>query len=369
MIRRTKSLMLLALVLISAFMISSGVFAQWVYYTDASAVDHAISTHISRFVYGEIYITSVSRVNGGRYDSASLEKTAATDVSANIDLSNTASSSVSFEVTFYNGTDTTYYYNEAQTVSSDNNAITYQVSGIAQKDAINPKTYKTVTITFSYKNGISSDSTLDADIHFNFVVDKDSIGIVVARTAVDRFRDILNNVAFSNSYDTLDSAMSSHSNASTVTYIGNVSGSSSSDTQVVERLFGQEFMAMDLDGDGKTERITMMIKRENLDGNNLTGASYTYRSLFSEKTVHGVEMTLYITAEDVSARSVTVYAATFTIPEGGSQWVEIVPLTKGTASTNNYSSGIIGSKNSFNTDTWESDGGKSIDTLVKEAMN
>lgn len=369
MIRKTKSILLIALVVFMAWMMFVGVFAQWVYCNDPSPIDQVVNTHLSRFQYGDIYITAISKPNAGTYDSADLQKTAATDISANIDLNNTANSSVSYEITFYNGSDTIYYYNEAKTLSSDNDGIAYEVTGIAQKDAVSPKSYKTVTVTFSYKSGVSSDTTLTTDIHFSFVVDKDSIGIVVARTAVDRFRDILNNVASPDSYNTLDSAMSSHSNASTVTYIGNVAGSSSNDTQVVESLFGEEFMSMDLDGDEKAERITMMIKREDLDNNVLTGASYTYKSLLSNRTVHGVEMTLYITAEDVSARSVTVYAATFTIPEGGSEWVEIVPLTKGTASTNNYSSGAFGTRNSFNTDTWESDAGKSIDDLVKEATN
>lgn len=369
MFRKAKSILLIALVVFMVWTMFVGVFAQWVYYNDPIPIDQSVTTHLSRFQYGEIYITGVSKVNGGRYDSAELQKTSATDVHADIDLSNSTNSYVSYTVTFYNGSDTIYYYNEAQALTSDNDGIAYEVTGIAQKDAVSPKSYKTVTVTFSYENGISSDTTLTADIHFSFVVDKDSIGIVAARTAVDRFRDILNNVASPNSYNTLDSAMSSHSNASTVTYIGNVAGSNSSDTQVVESLFGEEFMSMDLDGDKKAERITMMIKREDLDNNVLTGTSYTYKSLLSSRTVHGVEMTLYITAEDVSARSVTVYAATFTIPEGGSEWVEIVPLTKGTASTNNYSSGAFGTRNSFNTDTWESDAGKSIDDLVKEATN
>ena len=125
---------------------------------------------------------------------------------------------------------------------------------------------------------------------------------------------------------------------------------------------------MDLDGDGKTEPITMMIKRENLDDSTATGTSYTYTSGSRNYTVHGVEMTLYITSKDLdgirSGASVEVYAATFTILPGQGQWVQVVPLTKGTASANNYSG--WGSANSFNTDTWKSDSGKTMSQLMKE---
>ena len=360
-------LSLIALLIVLSSIAVPGIYALWYYYNVPSAIDTTVSNSLSQFEYGLIYITQIRQADpAGDHISASAEKIAATNIHADINLGTAANASASYMITFYNSTDTVYYYNEAQTLSKNDSSIAHSVTGIAQKDVVEPKTYRTLTITFT--NGqVATTSPLSADIHFSFVVDKDSIGIIVAKTAVDRFRDILNNVAAADSYSTLETAMNNRGNVSTVTYIGNVTGSGTDDTQIVEDLFGNEFMSMDLDGDGTAERITMMIKRENLDNNVSTGASYTYSSWLGNRTVHGVEMTLYITAEDVSARSVTVYAATFTIPEGGSEWVEIVPLTKGSASTNNYNSGSIGSKNSFNTDTWTSDGGKTMAQLTKEA--
>lgn len=363
--KRNSFIFLIALVSFISCLTISGVYGMWFYLTDPTPMDISLPKTMSKFEYGLIYITKITKLNTGNHDSASLIKAAATDVTANIDLRSDANSSASYEITFYNSTDATYYYNEAQTVSSDNNGIGYTVTGIAQKDAVPSKSYKTLTVTFAYNNGISANSVLNSNIHFNFVLDKDSIGIVVARTAVDRFLEILNN---DTSYQTLKTAMNGRGNSSTVTYIGNVAGSSDDDSKLIESLFGSEFMSMDLDGDGNAERITMMIKRENLDNNEDTGDSYTYRYLFGSRTVHGAEMTLYITAEDVTKlNSVTVYAATFTIPEGGSDWIEIVPLTQGKANTNSYS-GFTG-KNSFNTDTWKStSGNKTMDTLVQDAM-
>lgn len=134
----------------------------------------------------------------------------------------------------------------------------------------------------------------------------------------------------------------------------------------METLFGDEFMSMDLDGDGNAEPITMMIKRENLDNNTLTGDSYTYTSWGREYVVNGVEMTLYITSENLdnvsSGKSVVVYAASFTKLPDSTTWTDLVPLTKGKANANNYSG--YGSANSFNTDTWVSDDGKTIEELI-----
>lgn len=362
-------LSLIALLIVLSSIAAPGIYALWYYYNEPAAIDTTVSNSLSQFEYGLIYITQIRQADpAGEHISASAEKIAATDIHADINLGTTANASASYKITFYNSTDTVYYYNEAQTLSSNDSSIAHSVTGIVQKDAVEPKTYKTLTITFT-KGQVATNTPLSADIHFSFVVDKDSIGIIVAKTAVDRFRDILNNIATTDSYSTLETAMNNRGNSSTVTYIGNVTGSGTNDTQIVEGLFGDEFMSMDLDGDGTSERITMMIKRENLDDNVSTGASYTYSSWLGKRTVHGAEMTLYITAEDVSARSVTVYAATFTILEGSSEWVEIVPLTKGSASTNNYSSGSVGSKNSFNTDTWTSDGGKTMDELAREATS
>jgi hypothetical protein len=160
--------------------------------------------------------------------------------------------------------------------------------------------------------------------------------------------------------------------ASVVTYIGNVYGSSSADSTFMKGLFTEEFLSMDLDGDGKEEPITMMIKRENLDGNTATGDDYTYKTSSwgssREQTVEGVEMTLYITSADLSkvssGRAVVVYAASFTKLPGADTWTALVPMTKGTADTNNYSG--YGSANSFNTDTWLSDAGKSMKELARQ---
>lgn len=365
---------LLPLLLLVLCLTVGGVYANWQYLEDVGQAEVSIPNTTKEFKYGLLYITDVE-VSGGSYASADARRAGDLNLHADLQLRTVATSTVVVTVTLYNSTDVSYYYNKTETISSSNTGITYEVSGIVQKDEIAPKSYHTLTVTFSYKNGtVASSAALLADLHFNFVVDKDSIGTIVAQTAVDRFRDILNNVVAPDSYQTLENAMNNRgglNKASAVTYIGNVEGSTNSDSQVIASLFGNEFMSMDLDGDGKAEPITMMIKRENLDDNAATGDEYSYTSWGRTYTVNGVEMTLYITSEDLgnvsSNEAVVVYAATFTKLEGADQWTILVPLTKGTASANNYSG--WGDANSFNTDTWKSDGDKTMATLVSENLS
>lgn len=368
--RRNYLLMLTVALFLLFSLTLSGVSAAWVYLAYPADVDAELPSAAVTFRYGTIYITDVE-CTGGNYEQAESKKTADLDITSNIWLRAAADSTAQISVTFYNNTEVSYYYNEAQSKNHSNDAIAYTVSGVSQKEEFPAKSFKTVTVTFAHATANISREQLNSCIHFNFVVDKESIGDVVAQTAVDRFRDILNNKAAPDSYNTLDTAMNNRSGlnkASAVTYIGNVSGSSSADSRVIQTLFGDEFMSMDLDGDGKVEPITMMIKRENLDNDSSTGASYTYSNWNRDTTVDGAEMSIYITSENLSNvssnKSVAVYVATFTKYAADEEWVQIVPLTKGTAKTNNYSG--YGSANSFNTDTWVSTDNKTIETLVAE---
>lgn len=365
--RRSPLILLIALLLMLSLFVS-GAFALWHYYGPTEAGTGAVASDVTSFKYGLLYITKVSVVEGA-YTSAQATKTADLNMSADLTLNPQAGSQAVVEVTFYNSTDYSYYYKETQTVSWNNSGIGYTVSGIEAKDEIPGKTYKTVQVTFAFDANAYSANALLSELHFVFVVDKDSIGSIVALTAVDRFRAILNNEVFDGSYQMLEDAMNDRSGfnkASAVTYIGNVVGANTQDSNTIKTLFSEEFLSMDLDGDGKTEPITMMIKRENLDGDNATGDSYTYTNWGRNYTVNGAEMTIYITAENLSnvssGKSVVVYAASYTKLAGSDTWTQLVPLTVGTASANNY--GGYGSANSFNTDTWVSDTGKSIEELV-----
>lgn len=325
-----------------------GAWAVWTYYEPPEPVEEALSAELSYFRFPDIFIRRIEPVTAG----GTFTKTGDTTATANITTGGT-----SFTVTFYNDSDITYYFNKAETKSGNGN---YTISGIEKGDKVTSKTELSITVIFS---GVGN-----PEIFFHFVVNPDDVETVVARTAVDRFREILNTDA---DYTFLTNAMDEDDDdKSKVTYIGNVAGADSGDSATINTLFGDEFMSMDLDGDGKTERITMMIKREDLDGDGNTGASYSYTSGWfnpTTTTVTGAEMTLYITAQDLSSvrsgAEISVYAAVFTKYPGETEWVELVPLTKGVADANNYN-GWGSSANSFNTDTWVSDGGQTLRQIV-----
>lgn len=357
------------------FVSIAAVYSTWVYLGPAAPVSQNLPTSLSSIKYGLIYITDVT-VSSGNYSTAAVQKSNDTNIAANISLNADNTSSVSVNVTFYNSTTASYFYDEAITVTGNNNNIVFDVSGIVQKDEVPSKTYKTVTVTFRLDNPSDlSNLNLISELNFKFTVDKDSIGDIVAISAIDKFKNILNNVDVADSYEQLTTAMDERTGwnkGSAVTYMGNVAGASGGDSAIINNLFGEEFMSMDLDGDGNAESITMMIKRENLDDNPTTGDSYTYTSWGRDTTVNGNEMTIYITANDFTGISngdeLVVYAATFTKLPNSDVWTEVVPLTKGKAEANSYSGGW-GGADSFNTDTWVSDNGDKMAILVLNAMN
>lgn len=345
-------LMILCAVLLLSLSVP-GVYAAWQYWDPPNPMEVPVPTTMGEFKYGLLYITGVV-VDGGAYSTASVRKADELDISANIKLNQNTSSTVKVAVTVYNSTDVSYYYKETETVSASQQTIGYTLSGLEQKQEIPARSYYTFYVTFAFTGNSTSNPNLQAQLHFNFVVDKNSIGTIVAQTAVDRFAEILNDAEL---HKYLTNAMdeTGFTGRWSNSYVGNVHGATDADSRAIKYLFGDEFMSMDLDGDGKTEPITIMIKRENIDGNTRTGDS------------NGAEMTIYITSVDLSQKSngssVAVYAAAFTKRSGSDTWEEIVPLTKGTADVNRYS--LIGGGKSFNTDTWESDGGKTIENLAK----
>ncbi len=355
-----------AILLLFIFLTIGGLSAEWIYplYPQETIGDQKIE--IGAFKYGQLYITEIN-ITSGNYANAVFTKTGETKMSAQVELLDALTSSVSVDIVFYNATNVSYYYDKAEVLYTNNENIAFMVSGISQKDDVASNTYKTITLTFAYDGSISVAELL-SEINFKFTVDKDSIGEVVAQTAVDRFYVILNDETLHKQLtDAMDSQGNTFNKGSAVTYIGNVAGATDDDSSLITDLFTEEFMQIDLDGDGVEEPITMMIKRENLDNDTATGEDYSYTSGWGGNnvtTVRGVEMTLYITAEQIRNSDIVVYAAAYTKLPDTTEWIQLLPLTKGTAETNNYSSGAWGTANSFNTDTWRSDDNKTIEELV-----
>ena len=233
---------------------------------------------------------------------------------------------------------------------------------------------------------------LNSIINYQFVPNADDAGDIAVDNAIARFEEILNDDSIDGAFEILIENMDDSGRRAKETYIGNVVGADSEDTNAINDLFSDEIMnylVLQI-GDGEAKEVTAMIKREPLDGNNNTGTDIVGNN--GTVTTAGCEMTIYLTPDDIPAdrlmfgsggSTITVYAAVFTTDASG-KWYQLSPLYEGTATTNNYNgSSLFATANSFNTDTWRSvdgtyatEGGKitvqrnqTIDTLVSDLVS
>ena len=100
---------------------------------------------------------------------------------------------------------------------------------------------------------------------------------------------------------------------------------------------------MEININGKNESVTILIKREDVDGKSSTGDE------------NGNEMTVYMTTDPLTSMfgSAVVYAGVYTKATANSEWTLIGQMYEGTCSIKSYS-GMIWGTGSFDTDTWKS---------------
>ncbi len=349
-----------------------GLLAAW-NYPMMPPSEETMAPGINAFKYGLLYITKTESTSGN----ITLTKTSDTKVTANVALSTDPGATATATVTLYNSTTEPYYFDSIEVLSADNVNIVATPS-MEKGDEVPAGSYTTLTLSFGY-NGSTANAALNAELNLKFTVEKESVNVIAADIAVQKFADILNNTLSSDDYTTLIDAMDNRdagwNKGSAISYIGNVSNDGAAggqDTQALVALFGEELMHLDLDGDGDVDPVTMIIKRENLDNNTATGDTYSYTSgLFNRvTTVPGVEMTIYMTTQDFSlvdnGDTIPVYAATLTKYTGDENWTLILPATLGTAEANNYSNGSYGTANSINTDTWRGPNNTTIKDLIQQ---
>lgn len=255
-----------------------------------------------------------------------------------------ASSTETITVSIKNNTAFEYFYNEAKFTIGENTysneGITFTVSGIKQNDSLAVGATKTFTVTFKFANGANkSNKVLISVINFDFTTTKQAQAVT---GALDKFEKILDTQS---EFDKVIDYMNTNTSGRDETYVGNVVGASSSDTAFLNELFtedGENKLILEIEGE-KTN-VTVLIKRENLDGNTTTGEN-------------GNEMTIYMTAvdlDDVSWRAwVVTYAAIFTTAPNSNDWYQLGPLFAGRARAIGYNGGFF-AHDSIDTRTWES---------------
>ncbi|MBR6680446.1 MAG: hypothetical protein IKL59_04215 [Clostridia bacterium] len=316
---------------------------------------------------------------------------------------------VILDITVFNNTDVEYGYDAVMRPASDgqnyvytNEGIIFRLHGLKRPHTVdgvmdNDVTRIAVGATYTFQIEFYHDPDYTGTVQtglqsvLNFIfkpfeeIDPDQSTAPI-EGALDQFASILNN---GTDYNALTNEMANNygggllDSANTLTYVGNVAGSKEDDTETLEKLFNGQLR---INLDGKDTDVTVMIKRENVDGNTTTGDHYTYSDWRGrETTVSGCEMTLYMTSaqyKDESGKyilqngdTVTVYAVVFTRQATG-EWYQLGDMYKGQTTVNGYEAPWYTGSGSFNTDNWRSSetyynvgSGATIEAITSAFMN
>lgn len=244
---------------------------------------------------------------------------------------------------------------------------------------------ETFYLRFSFVEGADTiSSEVDSFLSFNFMpleeIYEDASDEAI-HEALEQFGNILNNkVTLSdgttNSFSALTDQMdkSDENNRSLTDYIGNVTGASPDDKEVIEELFGGK---LKINIDGVDTPVTFLIKYDDV----YSGAA-------------GDEMTIYMTTENLNEKTsvfdagflgigskytpayAEVYACVFVASEdenGNTLWTPLTDdVVEGTAIVCDYDGGMEYSwgqsyatgSGSFRTDDWRATDGKTISQTV-----
>jgi len=278
---------------------------------------------------------------------------------------------VRYKITVWNNTPYVYAYSGITYVSSlagySGNqylgrnmsvTVTDENGGSFVGDIVSPGEKVVFYATYTVSNTSICNTDLKTLVNYKFGVNVDSVGDVALDAVLTRFGEILNDTAPGGSYETLaDKIDDKYDGAADwkANFIGNVVGAYNNDTETINELFQGK---LSLTIDGVVTNVTLLIKRENIDGDTKTGDDYVATANGKSSYGYGCEMTLYMTTDELQRGSPVVYAAVFTCDrnEDGSYgtWYMIGDKYVGTATIVGYEGG--NSTGSFDTGTWKSTG-------------
>lgn len=325
-----------------------------------------------------MHVTAVTAGSEGTLESAAYAGTlVATDITLAKITGNTYRAK--YVVDFWNNTDETYYYlamvhgtftDESGTKTAYSNPNVELTPDIALGDALAPGERRSVTVTATFAKGSdTSDKTLFSIIDYKFTTEKPENNDEAAVSGVQaRFPEILND------QETMQQLVGAlDANTTHPDYVGNVVGflGLNNDIETVENLFG---VALELNVDGENKPVTVVIQRANVDGNEKTGETYTYKQQTwtgqKEVTAKGCEMTMFMTAANLDSASggsyVEVFAIVFSKDEGSTEWHQKGEMYRGSARVVGYLFGSTLAHDSFDPSTWrqlDEDGNRTNTTL------
>lgn len=332
-----------------------GVYATWQYSAPAQTEN---SFGVNMAMPQTVYITKATVGNGNGSMTINGYIQTKFDSEVTLTAANTSTKSVTIRV--YNNANETYAFNAIKyTTDNYSNAdIECTLPVLKHGDEIAPGEYLEFVVTYKYKNNkASSNRVLDSIINFEFLpVDELPTEEEIAVSgALEQFENIINNIVTNDSFETLIKQMEDYANndRNDDSYIGNVSGASDADTALLEDLFQGN---LTLNINGVDTEVTIIIKREDIDGNAQTGDS------------NGNEMSIYMTTDDLQKNSwfgtekAPVYVSVFSSDDDGESWYQLGSMYEGTATIKRYD-GWMGS-GSFDTDTWRSTSNATLQNII-----
>ncbi|MBQ2987745.1 MAG: hypothetical protein IJD59_01430 [Clostridia bacterium] len=258
------------------------------------------------------------------------------------------------------------------------------VTNFTAGTSIGPQEEVVVYATYSFGNAVDRTRELSFLMNYKFGVHVESMGEMAVEKTMTSFLGALNTPE---NYNTLIVNIDNkYTNADwQANYIGNVSqaGDNSASEQakadavIVESLIGS---GLTLTVDGVEKKVTVMIKRENLDNNERTGDAYTATNGGSTTKGRGCEMTIYMTPNNLdrvddegeysnnwwdTQKWAEVYVSVSTCTNSGmidnrtgnytilGEWYQIGDIYEGIANIVSYE-GDGNGKGSFVTDNWKS---------------
>lgn len=290
-----------------------------------------------------------------------------TTVQSTISRKGSSAGKVVYQITVLNNTKYEYayrglYYMSSQgsnsyvSTSNANNKLGV-VTNFPEGKIVGPKETLTFTVTYTVGKNISANMDLNTMLNYQFGINVDSIDkaydIVHAK-----FLNILNTTTTYNQLvDVLDDKFDGQQEW-TSNYVGNVGNAVDNDMMTVETLFAGQLTMM---VNGQAQKAWVLIKHENLDGNENTGDDYTVRfNQYGDITYRGCEMTLYLTVDGLNKANswAPVYVTVFTCNRDANgnivgDWYKVGDSYYGEANVVGYR-GESGGTGSFVTDNWRS---------------
>ena len=295
-----------------------------------------------------VYIYEVSVYSASGAANVSNEYIKPTNFSQNVRASANGGS-ITYKVTFHNNSNVTYWYIRSDFISDfESNGLIGASGGITiltkdhpndtyssfnSSDWIPPDTYREVYITYTY--GAGAQSYQSTFVNYMFGVKMDSVH--------DQFLAALNDSTSGGAYELISEAFDEKYEETGQRVIANVGD----EEELFNTLFGSN---LSINVDGEEVPVTVVIRRENVDGRT-TGDTY------SSGGGSGCEYTVYITVDalDSPTGKAITYAVSYSkggTADVGGAWYQLGELYEGTADRIDYDTSTAGMQGAVNVYSW-----------------